>query len=220
MKAPQTTSFPIAPAGNHIARCYLMVDMGMQAGSYDGVPNLKHKVRVSFELCNKPMEDGRPFSVSKNYTFSLHEKSALCIDLESWRGRAFQGTEKAEFNLFGILGKSCMVNVIHKDFGEGDLKALIRSISPIPEGMTAPALVNDIVKYSIEDGTQAEFDALPDWLQKKINIPAATTQSEYDQSAGLSDAGASGYHPRPVQHGSPQPDTPPSMDDFSDDIPF
>ena len=39
------------------------------------------------------MPDGKPFLVRRRYTASLHEKSALRKDLESWRGRAFTNVE-------------------------------------------------------------------------------------------------------------------------------
>ena len=114
--------FDIAPAGNHVAICYGVVDLGEHEQEWQGKVSLKHRVRISWELCDELMSDGRPFSISKEYTLSLNEKATLRHDLESWRGRPFTDAELAGFDIFVLLGKPCMVNVVHKPKRDGLLR--------------------------------------------------------------------------------------------------
>lgn len=161
--------FEKAPEGNHIAVCYLVVDLGMQESAFQGDIKTKPKIRVSWELPGELMADGRPFSVSKTYTASLNEKAALRQDLESWRGRAFTKEELAGFDVFNIAGFGCMVSVIHNHAENGNTYVNVKSVASLPKGMQAPPLVNQIVKFSLSEFDAKVFDSLPDWLQAKIN---------------------------------------------------
>jgi len=187
--------FELAPAGNHVARCYSVVDMGLQERSFQGVTNHKQIVRISWELCNEPMADGRPFSVSASYTLSLSEKSNLRRDLQSWRGRAFTEEELRGFDLFTILGVPAMVNVVHETKGDRTY-ANVAGITPLPKGMVAPELQNEILRFSLDDNDELAFNRLPEWLQKKINLRRQTPGAVHDSG-------------------------PPTASDFpDDDIPF
>lgn len=175
--------FERAPAGNHIARCYMVCDLGMQESTFNGETSLKHKVRLSFELPNELMEsDGRPFSVSSHYTLSLHENSAMRKDLTSWRGREFTDAELEGFDLMNVVGVPCMLNVIHKQNGDKTY-VNIGGITPMPKGMDCPAAVNAPVKFSLEEENWQEvFSTLPEWLQQKINNKPSAVD-EYEQYA-------------------------------------
>ncbi len=189
-------TFEKCPEGNHVARCYQVVDLGMQATPWGA----KHKVRVAFELPNELMtegeNEGKPFSVSKNYTISLSEKANLRKDLEGWRGRQFTEEELKGFDVKNVLGHPSMVQVIHNTNGERTY-ANIASISSIPKGMSAPDAVNDLLYFDNDSATKEEFEALPEWMQKKIN-----RTGEVDMSTQAPPAG----HP--------------ANDDFNDDLPF
>lgn len=192
--------FQICPQGNHMATCFSVVDLGMQEINYQGVISHKRKVRISWELPNELITEGelsgQPFSISKNYTLSLHEKSVLYKDLVSWRGRAFTTEELAGFDLTKILGVGCMVNVIHQQSQDGQKTyANVASVTQLPKGVAAPQLVNLIRKFNTDQFEQSEWDILPEWLQNKINLPQPAPSAE-------------------------EPAAPPSMDSFDDDIPF
>jgi hypothetical protein len=189
-REPEGT-FELAPEGTHVARCYMVVDMGMQETGYGP----KHKAKIGFELPNELMEDGRPFSVSQNYTVSLSEKANLRADLEAWRGRAFTEDELRGFDVFNVLGAPAMVTVIHTT-NEGKTYANIKSVSALPKGMQAPAAINEPIKFSLEEYSQEVFDSLPEYLRNKIN-------------RGGIDAP---YMPPQSDH--------PADDSFDDDIPF
>lgn len=173
--------FELTPPGNHIARCYMVCDLGMQDVEYMGNTSQKRKVRLAFELPNELMQsDGRPFSVSKNYTLSLNEKANLRADLQAWRGRAFTEQELQGFDLFNVLGAPCMVNVIHTQGKNGNTYANIAGITPLPKGIQCPPAVNAPIKFSLDEFDQKIYDGLPEWLQQKINTKGV--EQPYDQS--------------------------------------
>ena len=175
--------FEKAPEGNHIARCYSVVNLGLVevGGQY---PGLKHKMRWSFELCEEKMADGRPFSVSEHLTASLSSKATLTSRLISWRGRPFTEDELQGFNLKNVLGVPCLVNVVHNTKGEKTY-VNIAGISPLPKSMNAPELQNPHLHWDFG----MPKDTLPDWLKLRIGDnpseqppePASiTSESDFD----------------------------------------
>jgi hypothetical protein len=156
--------FAEAPAGNHIARCVALIDLGTQHGEYQGKPVIRNQVLIKWELCNEHMEDGRPFTVGRFYTNSLSEKSNLRPDLESWRGRPFTPEELVKFDLQMVLGAPCMVQVVHND----KKKARVASIASMPNGMKAPNAVNKPTAFWLDEWDLEAYEALPDGLKKII----------------------------------------------------
>lgn len=185
--------FETCPAGNHVALCYAVVDLGMQERDWQGEASVKRRVRISWELAEEIMADGRPFSASKEYTLSLNEKATLRHDLEGWRGRAFTEDELAGFDLFNVLGKPCLVNVVHQQKRDGTGSyAKVIGVTRIPKGLPSPEPVNAQLWFSLDEPDAPEkYAALPEWLQKRIVLKAAA--------------------PEPARDAEP---------DFNDDIPF
>lgn len=169
--ATNNGSFELAPTGNHVARCYSVMDLGFQETEWQGEKKVTRKVRIAWELPNELMEDGRPFSVSATYTLSLNEKANLRKDLQSWRGRAFTEDELAGFDLFTVLGAPAMVNVVHNSANNGNTYANVGSVSPLPKGLECPAQVNESLKFSLDEYTEEAWNALPEWAQNKIARP-------------------------------------------------
>jgi len=137
--------YELTPADTHVGTCYRIIDLGTQMTPWKdertGAQKRQHLVMISWEL-DALMSDGKPFNIHRRYTLSLHEKSALCKDLEAWRGRPFTDKELESFDLTTILGTSCLIGVAHKANEKGKVFANISSILRLPKGMTAPALVN------------------------------------------------------------------------------
>jgi len=196
--------FTPMPAGNHIAICNMVVDLGNQLVRSERYGDkVKRQVWIRWETPQEEItftdKDGNertgPRVIGQAYTLSLHENSALRPVLESWRGRAFTEEERRGFDVTKLLGAPCLVNVIHAESG-GKTYANIGSVSPLPKGMEKPVSKIGLVLY--DDENTGTFDQLPDWLQKKIN-EQVTTQTQ--QSTSGSDTG--GW-----------------ADDLDDDIPF
>jgi len=163
--------FEIAPAGNHVAICYAMVDLGQQHVVFNNEEKWQRKVYIGWELSNEQMADGRPFMVSRQFTMSLHEKSTLRAILESWRGRPFTDDELMGFDLKNILSKPCMVNVVHATGNNGRTYANVKSIATMPKGMPVPEQINPTMLFEFGDQgfDEDKYIALPQWLQTKIS---------------------------------------------------
>ncbi len=171
-------NFTPAPAGTHIARCYRFVDMGSHEQTFQGESKgLKRLVILSFELCNElmpPDENGieRPFTVSKRYTWSMHEKANLRKDLESWRGKKFDEEKDFGpdgFNVKKLLGVPATITVTH-DESDGKTYTNITGIGGMMKGVEAPEQVNQSVYVALtkEDFNQSDFEMLHENLREKI----------------------------------------------------
>jgi len=160
-------NFQIAPAGNHLGICYQMVELGqLYDAKYD---KYSRKVLLGWELPNETMEDGRPFIVSSRYTLSFNENAVLRRQLESWRGRPFSAQELMGFDLKAVLGKPCMVNIVHKQVGDKTY-ANITSITPVPKGMDAPAQTNanQVFEFGDQGFDEDAFNSLSEGLKNII----------------------------------------------------
>jgi len=138
------TKFAPAPAGTHAAVCCDVRDLGVLETTWQGQTKRQHKILVSWQI-DEPRDDGKPYLVSKRYTLSLHEKAGLRKDLEAWRGRAFTEPELQQFDVESIIGKPCLLQVMHRQSG-GDTYANVAGIMGLPKGMNAPK-VRDYVRF-------------------------------------------------------------------------
>ena len=179
--------FEQCPAGSFAARCYQIIDLGHQTFEWKGEAKVAPKVRITWEL-NEMMSDGRPFSISREYTASIGDKANLRKDLEAWRGRPFSAEELRNFSLENVLGAPCLLGIVHKPSKDNSkVYANVGSIMALPKGMPSPELVNPAVKFDIGTFDQKVFDGLSSYVQKKIlmskeleenGIPQSSSQDE------------------------------------------
>lgn len=156
-KEPEGGDFEQAPSGTHVAICFRVIDLGTQHGEYEGKETIRSQVLVSWELPGELMADGKPFSVSRFYTNSLSEKANLRKDLAGWRGRDFTDQELQKFDLATILGKPCLVSVIHDKKG----KARINAVLALPKGTTVPKPVNLLQCFFLDEWDASVWADLP-----------------------------------------------------------
>jgi len=160
--------FEQCPAGSFAARCYQIIDLGHQTFEWKGEAKVAPKVRITWEL-NEMMSDGRPFSISREYTASIGDKANLRKDLEAWRGRPFSAEELRNFSLENVLGAPCLLGIVHKPSKDNSkVYANVGSIMALPKGMACPELVNPAVKFDIGEFDQNIFNSLSSYVQKKI----------------------------------------------------
>lgn len=160
------------PAGTYAARCYSMIHIGTIPTQFKGKEKLQNKVRISWELPTElkifKEENGeQPYSVSKEYTLSMYEKSTLRKHLESWRGKAFSDAEAESFDVTKLLGVPCMISIVHKEV-DGKTYADIASVTTVPKGMTVPDQINPTFEFNFTPLDMDKFNSLPEWLRKKI----------------------------------------------------
>jgi len=161
------------PSGTHIARCYSMVHIGTVTWEYLGEVKETDKVRISFELPAEMRkfneEEMQPMVISKEYTLSMHEKSNLRKDLESWRGKTFTESEARDFDILNLIGVPCSLGVIHRENKNGNIYANISSISGLPKGVDCPDQINPIFILDYNENWSTEkFETLPDFIKDQM----------------------------------------------------
>lgn len=197
--AKATADFAVVPAGNHVAICNAIVDLGLQPGS-GMYPDPKPQVYLRFELPTERItyqKDGRdvegPMSIGATYTASMSEKANLRKLIESWFGKKFPNDDAAaDFDCKALLGRKCLLNVTHKEKGQKTY-ANIANATPIPKGMTADySQHNPSIYFSLEAPDQAAYDKLPEWLRNKIDA-RITDEPKAGHTAEAAMAGAGGF---------------------------
>lgn len=161
-------SFTPCPAGSHIAICIGYVDLGTQNEVFEGKQKTQRKLRVMWELCEERTADGKLFTTGKTYTNNLGDKASLRKHLESWRSKPFTPDELKGFNLDNIVGKPCLLTIVHKPKQDGGISDSIGGISPLHRSMPVPKQVNPTTTFVIDQWDHAKFEKLPAWLQAKI----------------------------------------------------
>lgn len=165
----------LIPAGNYIARCYQMLEIGHVSENVMGTMKTLQKVRIGWELPEElkvfdPAKGEQPLVISKEYTLSMNEKANLRKDLKSWRGQDFSEDEAKSFDITKLLGKPCMLNIIHVN-GKSDPSKVYEQISGItalPKSVKCPAQINKSMMLCYDNFDWDLFNSLPEFLQTKI----------------------------------------------------
>lgn len=171
--AEQTSQRELIPAGNYIARCYQLIELGTITELVAGHMKSLKKVRIGWELPEeiRTFDNGeKPLAVWAEYTLSTHRKSTLRAILASWRGKDFTEEEAKRFDITSILGAPCLLNVIHKNGVADPTKVYerISSISPLPKGTKAPKAINEPFILSYDNWDKEKFSALPEFIRNRI----------------------------------------------------
>lgn len=164
------SDFKPVPAGTHFGRCYGMVDLGTQPSNN---PKFEpaHKLLLLWELPNECYEyenEQIPCTISKEYTASIGKKANLRKHLDSWRGKSFTEEEAKGFAIETVIGVPCTLSVSHQKKGDGGIYAKVESVSGLPKGVSVPSQFHESVHYELSMGRDAVFEALPEWIRKKI----------------------------------------------------
>jgi hypothetical protein len=220
----QTQSdFEILEPGTYPAVCTQIVGVGMQVIEYMGEKKEQEKIMLRFEVPSERISwtdgDGNehegPAILWTQYTASLGEKANLRRDLESWRGRAFTPEELAGFDLDAVLGKPCMITVVHNEAKNGRVYANIKGVSKLMKGIPVPEAEGDLISFDPDNHAAEEFAALPGWLQAKVEFGLKLKQEQKERlQHGVERLKQQGF-----REGSHYQDAP--TDEFiDDDIPF
>lgn len=201
------------PEGNFIARCYRLIDLGTQQKTYQGkITGEARKIIASWEILDQNeegnplvMDDGKPFSISKSWFLSMHEKASLRKDLESWRGRPFTADEENSFDVSKLMGAYCMVNIINEQGEDGQTYTKIGAITPLHKSMSKPKPINNNQIFDADEPDMAMFEKFSDKMKDLIR-----GSREWR-------ARASGGRPSTTAMTTPQHH---ADDDMDDDIPF
>jgi hypothetical protein len=169
IEVPETT-YQLPPEDLHVARLIRVIDLGTHHSNFaDG--KKQRRVMLTWELPNERTtfteEKGEElFTQSKFYTLSLGQRSNLFKDLSSWVGKG--AIETVRHNLALLLGKVCMLNIVHKEKKNGQKRAEVIAVTPLLRGTRVPEQINPSLSYSILDGMGGAYDDLPQGIQKLI----------------------------------------------------
>lgn len=164
-------NFPLVEQGLHQAVCSGLYDLGTHHNAkFD---KWSHQCLIMWELPELRItikkddkEVDMPRVISKKYTLSLGEKSNLRKDLQSWRGKVFTNEELEGFDLQNILGKNCMIQIIHNS-KDGKTYANIGTIIPLIKGNPIKESEMKIQYFSMDDH-EAIPDFTPKWIKELI----------------------------------------------------
>ncbi len=175
IKKKSGSSVPPMEAGTYPAVCVGIVDLGEQYS--ETFKKYNDKLLIIWEIPSQTIQiDGedKPRWLSKDFSASLHEKSALHKMLVSWRGKAFTEAELTEdengfmqFSVLDMLGTGCFLQVIVEE-KDGSSYNRITSVISLPAGMPMPTTETKLIAFDIDNWDDEAFSPLPEWIQERI----------------------------------------------------
>ncbi len=170
--APKKVTKTDIPAGTLIGTCYQVLVMGTVPYFWEGKEVLSCKIKLTFELPEelkvfKEGEGAKPFSISEDFGFTMGKKSKLRPFVEGILGVKFTDDEAYGFDVFELIGESCLLNITHTE-KDGNVYANIKSAQPLLKSMKKPKMFNEALTFDVNDFDEEKFMKLPEWLQVKI----------------------------------------------------
>lgn len=156
-----------------------MVDLGLQKS--EKFKTTQRKFMLIWTIQGEGVEingEKQARQISKEYSFSLNEKSTLRKDLQSWRGKVFTDEELRGFNLLNVLNVACQLQIILEE-KNGKQYNNIAGIMSIPKG-TKISPLDDVYYFDIENiETWSNWGRITKWIQERIK------KAENFESSGL-----------------------------------
>lgn len=154
--------------GVYTAISSAIIDLGNQTS--EKFQKTQRKFMMLWNIVGEVIEvngENLPRTMSKEYSFSLNEKSTLRKDLQAWRGKIFTEEELQGFNLLNILNKPCQLQILLEE-KNGKQYNNIASIMALPKGSQIEELSNTY-HFDIEDEeTYINWERIPNWIQERI----------------------------------------------------
>ncbi len=168
IKLPRT----LTPEGTFIARIVRIIYIGTIPETYKGEEKEVPKVMLTWELPTethvfKESDGAKPFTISKEYTHSMGQKSNLRPITEAIIGTRLSDDEAFAFDHDDLLGMACQITIVH-DKRESGTWEKITSVSPLLNGITCPPQVNQSKVLSFEKWDEQLFSSLPNFIKNKI----------------------------------------------------
>lgn len=189
------------PEGIFPAICVDVMDLGLVETDFQGVKKMVNKVKITFESEAKT-EDGKPCTVFRSFSASLHPKSNLSTFLSKWRGRPVEPGET--IGLDKLIGASCMLVISHQKNLAGKTYASIDAVSKPTKRVTASGTYDPA----------AARQRFAEWKSKQQAVPAPTAAAPRTSSAVPAAEARPATSPAPASEGikSGAATTPPDYD--------
>lgn len=162
------STIPKLEGGVYTAISSAIVDLGLQKN--EKFDKTQRKFMMIWTILNETIEvngEQLPRQLSKEYSFSLHEKSTLRKDLQAWRGKAFTEEELRGFNILNVLNVPCQLQVLLEE-KNGKSYNNIASIMALPKGTEVDRLDNTYY-FDIETtDSWKNWTKIPQWIRDRI----------------------------------------------------
>jgi len=211
--APKSESnYKTLPAGVYPARCYGIAQLGTQEEEFDKKIKRLFKIVLFFEFPTQKevFKEGKgeePYTLTKEFTFSMYESAGLRLFIEKWAGKKMTAEQAEGYDVGKMLGKICQISVVEYNKRAGGTGSKIDAVMPLMAGTIVDPQINKTIDFSLTDETldTATFDTLPKWVQDKAKL-----SPEYQKLIG--------NEPEPEFKGYAGPNQPAPVE--SEDLPF
>jgi len=182
-----TKEYKLVEEGTHLGRCYSILHIGHVPNTFPGAQSpTVNKVRITWELPEllnvfKEGDEPKPYSMSQEFTLSMHEKSNLRKVVQSWLGKKMSDEEANEFDIETLIGKTCMLGVAHMTKNEKTF-AVVNSVIKVPASMKVPEQINKSKIITWETMDEPTWALLPPFLQDKMK--QSTEYKKWSNSSG------------------------------------
>ena len=167
--------------GVYTAVSSAIIDLGLQRNEQFG--KTQRKFMLVWNILGEDIEingEKQPRTISKEYSFSLHEKSTLRKDLQAWRGKTFSEEELHGFNILSVLNKACQLQIILEERNNKKHNN-IAGIMSLPKGTQVDGL-DDAYYFDMEDASTWEnYCRIPNWIQEKIKKAENLESTGFDK---------------------------------------
>lgn len=181
---PAKKEYPLIPEGTHVGIIYKFMNMGTRYQEYKGALKDYPDTLISFTIeipdaqheFTFKKEDGteekvmKPLVITKEMTLSMGSKSKLRPFVEGVIGTRLSDDEAAAFDVETLVGKACLVSIVHRTSKEGRVYANINATSPLIKGMEVPQQYNKNDIFDVNLVSEEQIDALPEWIKEKVIV--------------------------------------------------
>lgn len=161
-------SIPPLEPGVYPAIGSMLVDIGIQHS--EKFQKNQRKFRMFWDIIGEVIEfNGEQFPrrMSKEYSFSLGEKSNLRKDLQAWRGKPFTEEELQGFMIKNVLNVGCQLQIINEEKNNKTYNS-IAAIMALPKGTKLDPLTETIIFDMEEPESFKYWGRIPGWIQEQI----------------------------------------------------
>lgn len=167
--------------GVYTAVSSAIIDLGLQRNEQFG--KTQRKFMMIWTIIGEEIEingEKQPRTISKEYSFSLNEKSILKKDLQAWRGKPFSEEELQGFNILTVLNKACQLQIILEEKNNKKYNN-IAGIMSLPKGSNVQTLNNTYYFDMEEAETWENFIRIPNWIQEKMKKAENLESTGFDK---------------------------------------
>ncbi len=148
--------------GSYKARLLSIVHLGVQKGEFNGEVSYKDQLLAQFELVDELMPDGRPVVRGKRETNSMGKRANFTKLVQALGGDE-DGTDLSE-----LLGEPLMLSIGKTATGNSKISSYSKMREKDKQGL-APLMGEPKLFLDVDQISDKELAAMPDWLRKIIN---------------------------------------------------